>query len=239
MSVLRTLFGNKMMKLAIGLYLITALVSLDKCISALNGSVYYFKEMLMIMPVVFMMTVLIELWVPKAMISKSLGEKSGAKGVILALILGSVSAGPIYAAFPITKTLLSKGAGVMNSVIILSAWAVIKVPMLANEARFLGGEFMLIRWILTVIVIVAIGYLASRLVKPSQMTSQARILVEPHVDEQVCIGCRLCIPHGQGLIEMKGKKAFIHVSQLHDLNKHHLIKALEVCPVSAIQVPME
>jgi uncharacterized membrane protein YraQ (UPF0718 family) len=237
MTLFKVLLGNKMMKLAIGLYLITAFVSFEKFVSALGGSVYYFKEMLLIMPVVFMMTVLIEVWVPKAMISKSLGEKSGAKGVLLALVLGSISAGPIYAAFPITKALLKKGAGVMNVVIILSAWAVIKVPMLANEARFLGGEFMLIRWILTVIVIVVIGYVASRLVKPDQMISKKNIIIEPHVDEKVCIGCQLCIPHGQGLIEMKGQKAFIHYSQLHDHNKHHLIKASEVCPVSAIQLP--
>ena len=31
---------------------------------------------------------------------------------------------------------LKKGASISNIVIILSAWAVIKVPMLANEAKF-------------------------------------------------------------------------------------------------------
>jgi hypothetical protein len=41
-----------------------------------------------------------------------------------------------------------------NLVIILSAWAVIKVPMLLNELKFLEFEFMAVRWVLTVIAIV-------------------------------------------------------------------------------------
>ena len=41
----------------------------------------------------------------------------------------------------------------MSIIIILSSWAVIKIPMLLNEAKFLGAKFMIIRWLLTVIAI--------------------------------------------------------------------------------------
>ncbi len=238
MIFIKNLFRNKTILLALVLYLLTAFVAFDKFVSALDGSLYYFKEMIMIMPVVFMMTVLIEVWIPKEMISKNLGDQSGAKGVLLALILGSVSAGPIYAAFPITKTLLKKGAGIMNSVIILSAWAVIKVPMLANEAKFLGAKFMVIRWVLTVVVIIVMGYVASLLVKPSQLPLEEDVIDQPSVDEQACIGCQICIPHGQGILSMKGKKATIDLVKHIEMGGDYLMMASKACPVAAIKLPL-
>lgn len=119
----------------------------------------------MIMPVIFLLTALIEAWVPKEMIMEYLGDESGLKGSFISLLLGSVSAGPIYAAFPVCKTLLKKGASISNIVVILSAWAVIKIPMLANEAKFLSPKFMAVRWILTTISIIIMGYIISKLVK--------------------------------------------------------------------------
>ena len=122
--------------------------------ASLKNSAYYIKEMLMIMPVVFILTALLDLWVPKDKIIKYLGKDAKVKGIIFSLILGSISAGPVYAAFPLCVMLHKKGASIRNVVIILSAWAVIKVPMLLNEVKFLGFEFMAIRWVLTVAAIV-------------------------------------------------------------------------------------
>ena len=106
------------------------------------------------MPVIFVLTALLDLWVPKDKIVKLLGKESKIKGVVLSVILGSISAGPIYAAFPLCVMLQKKGASIRNLIIILSAWAVIKVPMLLNEMKFLGLKFMAIRWALTLISII-------------------------------------------------------------------------------------
>ena len=73
------------------------------------------------MPVIFVLTALLDLWVPKEKIMKYLGKDAKAKGVVLSLVLGSISAGPIYAAFPLCVMLHKKGASVRNLVIILSA----------------------------------------------------------------------------------------------------------------------
>lgn len=61
--------------------------------------------------------------------------------------------------------MLKKGASITNIVIILSSWAVIKIPMLANEVKFLGIKFMGIRWVLTVISIFTMGYFMALFVK--------------------------------------------------------------------------
>lgn len=119
-------------------------------------------QLLMVMPIILAMTSLTKAWVPEELISKKLGKNSGYIGSILALVLGSVSAGPIYAAFPFAKALLDKGASLKNITILLSSWAVIKVPMLANELAFLGPTFMLTRWVLTVIAILLLSALLEK-----------------------------------------------------------------------------
>ncbi|MCK5764148.1 MAG: hypothetical protein KAH05_08515 [Clostridiales bacterium] len=75
------------------------------------------------------------------------------KGYFFSFVIGSISAGPIYASFPIVKLLMKKGVSVGNTVIIISSWAVIKVPMLINEVKFLEFEFMALRWVLTIAAI--------------------------------------------------------------------------------------
>lgn len=60
------------------------------------------------MPVVFILTSILEAWVPREVIMNIFGEKAGIKGSMMSFILGSLSAGPIYAAFPISKMLLKK-----------------------------------------------------------------------------------------------------------------------------------
>jgi len=132
---------------------------------AFKNSLYYLVEMIQIMPVIFFITASIEVLVAKEMIIKNLGKNSGLLGGVLSLVLGSISAGPIYAAFPIAKMLLSKGASIGNVVIILSSWAVIKVPMLANEIKFLGVSFMVTRWILTVVVIFTMAWIIQGLMR--------------------------------------------------------------------------
>ena len=96
---------NKLVVLVLVVYLSLFIVSPQKAIRSLDNSIYYLIEMVQILPVIFLFTVVIEALIPKEWIMKGLGEKSGIKGNLFSLLLGSVSAGPIYAAFPISKTL--------------------------------------------------------------------------------------------------------------------------------------
>lgn len=219
------------------IYIILFITNTEKAILAINNTGYYLKEMLIIMPVVFLLTALIDAWIPKNLIMKALGEKSGLKGSFIALGLGSISAGPIYAAFPVAKTLLKKGASISNIVVILSAWAVIKVPMLANEAKFLSPKFMLTRWIFTVIAIIIMGYIVSKLVKKEDIPLRKDELKkgEIKVDKEVCVGCGLCAKIASNYFLIDNKKAVA----IKDMNKNQgqeAIEAMEKCPVNAINI---
>jgi uncharacterized membrane protein YraQ (UPF0718 family) len=105
---------------------------------------------------------LFEVWVPKQLIGKYLGRESGWKGVLLALLFGTAPTGPLYVAFPIAAMLLKKGASPLNVIILLDAWAAIKIPQLLIEARFLGPSFMLVRLALTVPSAILMGWLIQK-----------------------------------------------------------------------------
>ena len=118
--------------------------------------------------------------------------------------------------------LLKKGASIANVVIILSAWAVIRVPMLANEAKFLGVQFMGIRWILTVIAIIIIAYLMTIFVKkkdiPVQDEQDIGKVTGIDIKEQYCIGCGLCeklLPRHFEVIDKKADRKSTRLNSSH------------------------
>jgi uncharacterized membrane protein YraQ (UPF0718 family) len=238
MMIVKKIKNNKLM-FAVGLiYIILLLFFPQKGMMAVKNTSYYLMEMLQIMPVIFALTVAIEAWVPKEVITKRLGNNSGIVGNILSLILGSISAGPIYAAFPICKMLLKKGASVVNIVIILSSWAVIKVPMLANEAKFLGLEFMYTRWILTVISIFVMAYISSLVVKKEDISG---VEIVEHskgsfeIKAAYCVGCGICaelVPEYFEMYESKGRFKSVPTEK----EAIEAIQgAIEKCPTKAIR----
>ncbi len=201
-------------------------------VESVKSSAYYIKEMLMIMPVIFILTALLDMWVPKEKIIKYLGKESKAKGVFLSFVVGSISAGPVYAAFPMCAMLHKKGASIRNIVIILSSWAVIKVPMLLNETKFLGPKFMIIRWILTVISIIIFSWITDKLVKDKDIPGEVLTEEGLHINRDACMSCSLCVKSYPEVFEMENKKA--HVKANENLEMDKVDKAIRSCPVKAI-----
>jgi len=122
----------------------------------------YLIEMVVILIPVAVLMGLFEVWVPKQLIGKYLGHESGWKGILLALLFGAAPTGPLYVAFPIAAMLLKKGASPLNVIILLNAWAAIKIPQLLVEANFLGPSFMLVRLALTVPSAILMGWLIQK-----------------------------------------------------------------------------
>lgn len=233
--ILSRIKKNKLLATVAMVYLLLSLAQPDKAWQALSNSSYYLLEMAQIMPVIFLLTVSIEILVPKEWILSHFGKDSGMVGNLLSLVLGSISAGPIYAAFPIGKMLLSKGASVGNVVIILSSWAVIKVPMLANEAKFLGVQFMATRWVLTVVLILLMGFLMQKLVKEEEITVEKVDADEVlSVEQDYCIGCGLCANIAPEVYAMDQGKALVVVAG--DISKYTetIKETADKCPAKAI-----
>ncbi len=219
------------------IYLVLIFINTEKAMLSVNNSWYYIKEMLIIMPVVFLLTSLLEAWIPKKVIMSNLGEKSGFKGSLISILLGSISAGPIYAAFPICKTLIKKGASISNIVVILSTWAVIKVPMLANEAKFLSPKFMATRWVLTTIAILIMGYIVSSLVRKEDIPMEEEKIEEGAiiVKSEFCIGCGVCEKMVPEHFKIEGNKVVVINDKVTEETEEKVKNIQEKCPTKAIQ----
>ena len=152
----------------------------------------------------------------------------------MAFVIGSISAGPIYAALPMCVMLHKKGASIRNIIIILSSWAVIKVPMLLNEAKFLGPKFMALRWVLTVLAIIIFSWIADKVVKDEDLPKDESVTKGLTIN-QACMGCTVCVKAYHELFEMKGKKAIVKKHDESEIDEERLQKTIEVCPVDAIE----
>jgi len=140
----------------LGMILLSKIIP-EKSLIIRKTSFDYFRQVIVVFPAIFILMGLFSVWVPKEIVRKFLGKSSGIKGIFVALLLGSISIGPIFVAFPVAQTLHKKGACYSNIVIFLSAWACIKIPQELMELQFLGAKFMIARLILSIFLIIAIG----------------------------------------------------------------------------------
>jgi uncharacterized membrane protein YraQ (UPF0718 family) len=97
-----------------------------------------------------------------------MGPGSGVKGAILAFLLGSFAAGPLYGAFPVAAVLMKKGAGFSNILIFIGAWSTTKVPMLLFESSALGARFALSRLAIDIVGIILIAMAIKALVPENE-----------------------------------------------------------------------
>lgn len=143
---------------------------------SVTKSMSFLAEVLLIVPPVMVLMGLLDVWVPRQLVEAHLGPDTGVRGSGVAILLGSVAAGPLYAAFPIALSLKKKGARLANVVIFLGTWATIKIPMIVMEGSFIGVRFALLRLALTVPCVLAVGYLMEYMIPAdqlSEMTSSA------------------------------------------------------------------
>ncbi len=232
MTIIKKIRENLFLVIVTLAYIIMFIVKPAMGIESVKSSGYYIKEMLMIMPVIFILTALLDMWVPKEKIMRYLGKEANAKGVVLSFVVGSISAGPVYAAFPMCVMLHKKGASIRNIVIILSSWAVIKIPMLLNEAKFLGPKFMAIRWVLTVIAIIIFSWITEKIIKDEELPGEVLTQAGLHINRDACMGCTLCARNYPEVFEMENKKAL--VKSYEALDPDRLESAIKSCPVKAI-----
>jgi uncharacterized membrane protein YraQ (UPF0718 family) len=78
---------------------------------------------------------------------------------LLAFLLGSAAAGPLYAAFPVAAVLMKKGVKFPNIMIFIGAWSTTKIPMFLFEFSALGGKFALTRLLVNIPGIVLMAYI--------------------------------------------------------------------------------
>ncbi|MFW6145601.1 MAG: permease [bacterium] len=122
----------------------------------------FLKEMLMILPCMFILIGLFDVWIPKEKIEKHVGEGSGLKGMGLMILLAIIQPGSLYVAFPFAHLLWKKGTSLRNIFIYVGMFSAAKIPMLTFEIGFLGLKFSMLRFMLTIPVFILIAVIMER-----------------------------------------------------------------------------
>ncbi|MDD4029341.1 MAG: permease [Caldisericia bacterium] len=138
---------------------------------AMNISLATTIEMLLIIPPVFILLGLLDVWVPKSVMMKFMGPQTGMKGHLFALILGSATAGPLYGAFPVAAVLSRKGVSFVNIMIFIGAWSTTKIPMLLFEIESLGLRFALTRLCIDIPGIILIAFILQKMLQNTEIES--------------------------------------------------------------------
>lgn len=155
---MKTLLKNKSLMTA--LVMLAALVVMDMLglkigassldtnklltVNALSSALFQFVSMLKIVPPIFLMIGLLDVWVPRETMIKWMGDGSGFVGFSIAFMMGTLTAGPLVAAFPVAMIMLKKGARYANVLFFLMIWASAKLPILFFQATTLGLKYTLV-----------------------------------------------------------------------------------------------
>ena len=116
-------------------------------------------DMLKILPGAFILIGLFEVWVGRETVERHLGEGSGVRGYVWAVLLAGMTVGGVYVAFPVAYSLYRKGAKLSVIFTYIGASAICRVPMTIFEASFLGVKFTAIRLLVSLPLVIATSIL--------------------------------------------------------------------------------
>jgi len=113
---------------------------------------------------VFVIMLALNIFVKPAQIVGLFGKGVRIKGIVLSLVAGIISMGPIYAWYPLLKSLREEGAGTGPIAIFLYSRAV-KPFLLPVMITYFGWAYVVILTLLTVFASIAVGCFMSVLMK--------------------------------------------------------------------------
>lgn len=154
------------LSITIGLFIIDNNIGFK----AFNSAKSSFFQMLGVLPPIMLMLGLMDVWVPREILMKYMGNDSGFLGVFLAMLLGSLAAGPMYASFPFTAILMKKGVKFSNIVIFMNAWCVTKVSTLLFEISALGFKFTIIRLLIDIPGVILMGIIIEYIMSDTDLS---------------------------------------------------------------------
>lgn len=166
--IFATLKKHKYSVAFIIILIIMAIINTDLSTQALTITGSNLLTMLGVIPPIFILIGLLDIWVPRETMIKYMGDDSGMKGLFFAFILGSLAAGPLYAAFPVAAILLKKGARFAYVIFFLGTWTSAKLPLLLFEMTSLGVNFTLIHVSSMMVMYLFGAFLLEKILQPHE-----------------------------------------------------------------------
>ncbi|WP_294707611.1 permease [uncultured Fusobacterium sp.] len=138
-------------------------------------------EMLGVIPPIFILLGVLDVWLKKETMIKYMGKGSGIKGLLLSFVIGATAAGPLYAAFPVAGILLKKGTSIFNVLIFIGAWSTMKIPLLIFESTALGYNFSMLRLGINIIGIPLIALIINLFLKEQDREEIYKLAQEKNI----------------------------------------------------------
>jgi uncharacterized membrane protein YraQ (UPF0718 family) len=104
---------------------------------------------------------LLQVLIPSGFFSRWLGPQKGFRGILLGSLLGGITPGPIYLAFPVASGLLKGGAGIGTVIAYILAWDMWPIRRLPLEVALVGWKLVLIKFTLALPLSILAGFLAN------------------------------------------------------------------------------
>jgi len=124
-------------------YLILWLILPDRTSQALLAVVHILIQVIAPLLLAFFMMFLLNLFVTPSHITRFMGHKAGALGILLSSAAGIISMGPVYAWYPFLASLKEKGASDFNLANFLSNRA-LKPALIPLMIAYFGWRFSLV-----------------------------------------------------------------------------------------------
>ena len=107
---------------------------------------------LLILVLSFVIAGLVQVLIPRELITRWLGAQAGFKGVLIGCVVGGLVPGAPYAVFPLVAALYQAGAGLGAVVGFVSAWSLWSVTRLPVEMALIEPKAALVRYAVTFVV---------------------------------------------------------------------------------------
>ena len=147
----------------LGLYLALWHVAPEKTMVAMRSSVGLFSHVLLPLCLAFLVMIGLNLFLKPPHLARFLGKETTIKMKILAAVAGIISAGPIYAWYPILKDLRERGAK-HSLIAVFLVNRTVKPVLMPVMVSIFGWAYVLILTLLTIAGSVCVGFVVGALV---------------------------------------------------------------------------
>ena len=137
--------------IAAALTLIVYLKGETQCVQGLKIGGSTMLGVLPLLIFAFIIAGMIQVLIPRPLISRWLGEEAGLKGIMIGCLAGGLTPGGPYVSFPIVASIYQAGAGIGTVVAYVTAWSLWAVPRLPFEIGLIGTRLTLFRFISTLV----------------------------------------------------------------------------------------
>jgi len=134
--------------------LLSFILRIDSGMQMGKKTIYFAKNLFLVLPPAFILIGLFQVWVKRESVEKHLGTGSGLMAHLWVTLLAGTTVGGLYVAFPVAAALYSKGAKLSVIFTYLGAAAIVRIPMTIFEASFLGLKFTIIRFLISIPLVI-------------------------------------------------------------------------------------